>query len=319
VEPRPTLSTERLYLRWLTPEDAAFMLRIWNDPTFVRYVGDRGLRTEDDARQALSAGPLTTYERYGYGPYLVCLQATGRPAGICGLFRRQGLDDPDIGYALLPEYRGLGLAREAADAVIEHARVDLGLTRLTAIVAADNASSLGLIQRLGLSFERMISLPGEDEPACLYGVDWQTQPARPLLPDPDRPTSPAGRPVGWRELREFAGVDMDRSFVVSWSLDRDLLSVDVDLRLRPEHPFYEQPRRREKDCMRPAVIEFPCCAGIRLDGSGDGGDPQSVVLQLEAGAITDLERRDEGPYVLRGHFGIVEIDAERPILRLGAA
>lgn len=289
------------------------MLRIWNDPTFVRYVGDRGLRTEDDARQALCAGPLTTYDRYGYGPYLLNPHATGMPAGICGLFRRPGLDDPDIGFALLPEYRGQGFAREAADAVIEHARTDLGLTRLTAIVAVDNASSLGLIQRLGLSFERMLSLPGEDQEACLYGVDWNA----PTAPQ-DPPMSAGGKSVGWRELREFAGIDVDRSYVVSWALDRDLLSLDVDLRLRPDHPFYERPRRRSKDCMRPAIIEFPCCAGIRIDGSDGGENPRSLVLRLEAGAITDLERRDQGPYVLRGHFGIVEIDAERPILRLGA-
>ncbi len=123
--------------------------------------------------------------------------------------------------------------------------------------------------------------------------------------------------VGWRELREFAGTDVDRSFVVSWALDRDLLSVDVDLALKPEHPFFEPPRRREKACMRPAIIVFPCCAAIRLDGSDDGADLQTIVRRLGAGAIADLERHDEGPYVLRGGFGTVEIDADRPILRLG--
>jgi hypothetical protein len=123
--------------------------------------------------------------------------------------------------------------------------------------------------------------------------------------------------VGWRELREFAGIDMDRSFVLSWALDRDRLSVDVDLALRPEHPFFEPPRRREKACMRPAIITFPCCAGIRHNGSHDGADLQAVVRRLGAGPIADLERHDEGPYVLRGGFGTVEIDAERPILRLG--
>lgn len=123
--------------------------------------------------------------------------------------------------------------------------------------------------------------------------------------------------VGWRELREFAGTDMHRSFVLSWTLDRDLLSVDVDLALKPEHPFFEPPRRREKACMRPAIIAFPCCAGIRLDGGDDGADLQTIVRRLGAGAIADLERVDEGPYILRGGFGTVEIDAGRPILRLG--
>lgn len=123
--------------------------------------------------------------------------------------------------------------------------------------------------------------------------------------------------VGWRELREFAGTDVDRSFVLSWALDGDLLSVDVDLALRPEHPFFEPPRRREKACMRPAVITFPGCSGIRLDGGDEGAELQTIVRRLGAGAIADLERHDEGPYVLQGAFGTIEIDAERPILRLG--
>lgn len=182
---RPILTTARLHLRWLTPADAAFMLRIWNDPAFVRYVGDRGLRTEDDARQALLAGPLALYERYGYGPYLLSLQLTGSPAGICGLFRREGLADADLGFALLPGYCGLGYAREAADAVLTHARNDLGLTRLTAIVAPDNSPSRSLISKLGLSFERMLRVPGDERDACLYGVDWQARSAR------SRPTQAA--------------------------------------------------------------------------------------------------------------------------------
>lgn len=187
MESRPTLTTERLHLRWLTPDDASFMLRIWNDPAFLRYVGDRGLRTEEDARQALLAGPLTLYDCYGYGPYLLSLQTNGSPAGICGLFRREGLADADLGFALLPGYCGLGYAREAADAVIAHARNDLGLTRLTAIVAPDNAPSRSLISKLGLSFERMLRVPGDERDACLYGVDWQVRSAksRPAQPAPE--------------------------------------------------------------------------------------------------------------------------------------
>ena len=315
-DPRPALATGRLRLRWLTQDDAAFMLRIWNDPAFLRYVGDRGLRSESDARAALLAGPLTMYERYGYGPYLLCLRSNGMPVGICGLFRREGLADPDIGFALLPEFCGRGYAREAAEAVIAHARDELGLGRLTAIVAADNAPSLALIRRLGLEFEKTLRVPGDDHDACLFGIDWQPA-ADPGFRTDAGEAGDAGQPVGWRELREFAGIDVDGSYVLAWVLDRDLLTLDVDLRLRPEHPFFEQPRRREKACMRPAIIEFPCCAGIRLDGQDGGGDLAGIVRQLGAGAIEDLTRLDDGPYVLRGQFGTVEIDAERPILRLG--
>lgn len=126
----------------------------------------------------------------------------------------------------------------------------------------------------------------------------------------------AGGSVGWQQLREFRGIDVSRSYVLSWRLDRDVLLLDTDVELRPEHPFYEPPRRREKACVRSAVIEFPCCAGIRVDGSTAGETAPAVVARLGGGAIRDLTRRDGGPYVISGAFGVVEIDAERPILRL---
>lgn len=175
---RTVLATKRLSLRWLTSEDAAFMLRIWNDPAFLRYVGDRGLKTVEDARLALESGPLKLYREYGYGPYVLERAGDG-PIGVCGLFRREGLPDPDIGFALLPEYCGKGYAREAADAVMRHAREDLGLGRLTAIVAAENEPSVALIRRLGFSYEKMLRLPGDDREACLFGVDWQPGPTLP--------------------------------------------------------------------------------------------------------------------------------------------
>lgn len=168
-----SLETERLDMRWLTADDAPFMLRIWNDPAFVRYVGDRGLRSDDDARRALESGPLRMYADFGYGPYYLSLRHTGAPVGVCGLFRRKGLDDPDIGFALLPEYRGGGYAREAAEAVVTQARTTLGLARLTAIVSAENRHSVRLIEKLGLSFDRMLALEGDDREACLYAVEWR--------------------------------------------------------------------------------------------------------------------------------------------------
>ncbi len=121
--------------------------------------------------------------------------------------------------------------------------------------------------------------------------------------------------VGWRRLREFAGVEISGSFVLSWKLERETLKIDADVQLLPEHPFYERPRPRQKACIRPATIEFPHCVGIRIDGQAPD-DLASATQGLGEGAIGDLERLDDGPYVLTGRFGTVEIDAERPILRL---
>lgn len=171
---RNALRTERLDLEWLTLDDAALMLDIWNDPAFLRYVGDRGIRTIADAQTAIAEGPLALYAEHGYGPYRMTLRESGTPVGICGLFRRDYLDDPDIGFAVLPAHCRQGLALEAALAVREHARGDLGIDRLTAIVSPRNAASIALIEKLGLRFERMIHADGDDNPPiCLYAVDWQ--------------------------------------------------------------------------------------------------------------------------------------------------
>jgi len=164
------IETERLLLSRLTLDDAGLMLSIWNDPAFIRYVGDRGIRTIEAARAALQEGALKLYTDYGFGPYRMALKADGVDVGICGLFRREGLDDTDIGFSTLPEHCGNGYGYEAACAVIEHARVDAQLSRLTALVSPENAASVRLIEKLGLIFEKMICMPGEDTDVCLYAM-----------------------------------------------------------------------------------------------------------------------------------------------------
>lgn len=122
--------------------------------------------------------------------------------------------------------------------------------------------------------------------------------------------------VDWRKLREFAGVDVGRSFVLSWGWHRGTLSIDVDLFLTSDHPFYEKPRPREKVCIRPAIIDFPYCEAIAADGKKLEPPLANAITRLRIGAITGLVREPDGPYELRGDFGTVRIDAERPILRL---
>ena len=165
-----SLQTDRLQLKRLTPDDAGLMLKIWNDPAFIRYVGDRGIRTLEEAGHALREGAFTLYRHYGYGPYSMSLKAEGTKVGICGLFRRENLEHPDIGFAVLPGYCGNGLAGEAAAAVMTHARDDLGIDYLTAIVSPENRASVSLIRKLGLEFQRGITMPGEEHEISLYGV-----------------------------------------------------------------------------------------------------------------------------------------------------
>ena len=162
------LETGRLTLRRLTLDDAGLMLAVWNDPAFIRHVGDRGVRTIAEAETALEEGAFKLYEDYGYGPYCIARKKDGVLIGICGLFRRENLTDPDIGFGVLPDYCGKGFAGEAAEAVVAHARDDLGIECLTAIVSPENVASIGLIEKLGLRFDRGITMPGEDSEISLY-------------------------------------------------------------------------------------------------------------------------------------------------------
>ena len=162
------METERLRLRPVTVDDTALMLAVWNDPAFIENVSDRGIRTVEQARDAIKTGAQKLFEDYGYGPYCMSLKPNGTMIGICGIFKRENIEDPDIGFGVLPDYCGKGYAGEAAAAVVDYARNTLRIGVLTAIVSPKNAPSIGLIKKLGLTFERMITMPGDNDAICLY-------------------------------------------------------------------------------------------------------------------------------------------------------
>ena len=152
-----TLETERLILRHLAPEtDVDFILRLLNEPSFLQYIGDKGVRTLDDARAYINNGPLKSYQENGFGLYKVELKETGDPIGICGLIKRDTLPAPDIGFAFLPEYWNSGYAYESAAAVMRHAREVLRLNRILAITTPGNTASKKLLAKIGLKFDRLI-------------------------------------------------------------------------------------------------------------------------------------------------------------------
>ena len=162
------LDTPRLVLRRLESADAGFIFEITNDPDWLRHIGDRGIRSLDDARRYITDGPSAMYERHGFGLHLVGLRDGGTPIGLCGLIKRDWLDDVDIGFAFLPAFRGRGYALEAAAATLEYGRTTLGLHRIAAIVSPGNADSLRLLGRLEMRLERMVVPPNETSPLCLY-------------------------------------------------------------------------------------------------------------------------------------------------------
>jgi RimJ/RimL family protein N-acetyltransferase len=152
------IETERLQLRRLSVDDAEFILRLLNEPSFIQNIGDRGVRTLDDARAYILKGPVASYEKFGFGLWMVETRPGATPIGICGLLKREVLEDVDIGYALLPEFWSQGYALESASAVMSYAREKLRATRVLAVVNGDNQSSIRLLQKLGFQFERMVRL-----------------------------------------------------------------------------------------------------------------------------------------------------------------
>ena len=161
------LQTERLTLRQLREDDAPFIHALLNDPSFLRFIGDRGIRDLDGARRYIKRRVLRSYERNGYGLYLVVQKADGRSVGICGLVKRDGLDDTDIGFAFISDVHGLGYASEASRAVMEFGRAELGLQRIVAITTSENRGSLAVLDKLGLVHVRNVTLPGSADELML--------------------------------------------------------------------------------------------------------------------------------------------------------
>lgn len=165
--------TERLVLRWLEIADAAFILRLVNDPSWLQYIGDKGVHTIEDAEAYIRSGPREMYQRLGFGLNLVQLKEPNQPIGICGILKRDTLEHPDLGFALLPEYWGQGYAFEAAQAVMEHGHRELNLSTLSAITSTDNAASVRLLRKLGFHFERLAALGKSDEAVKLFRIELQ--------------------------------------------------------------------------------------------------------------------------------------------------
>jgi len=165
---KPILNTERLRLRELVADDAAFILELVNDPDWLRHIGDRGVRTLRDAGEFIAEGPLASYSSYGYGLWLVELKSTGEPVGLCGVLKRKHLLHPDLGYALLPAFRKQGLALEACRGVVQYANEHLDTRILLAVVSSGNSNSLALLQKLGFERAGNVAMPGQEEKIPLF-------------------------------------------------------------------------------------------------------------------------------------------------------
>ena len=167
------LKTSRLILSALSLDDAEFILELLNEPAFMRFIGDRGVRNLEDARNYLLNGPLASYASSGFGLWRVQLSSTGQSIGICGLIKRAALPDVDLGYAFLARFWRQGYASEAALAVRDYARGKLGLRRLLGITNQGNAASIRVLEKIGMRLEGRITLPGETVEINLFGMNFE--------------------------------------------------------------------------------------------------------------------------------------------------
>ena len=171
--PLPPLQSRRLTMRPFTQGDAPFIVELLNDPGWLRFIGDRGVRTDDDARAYLNERVLAHEAQHGFALRGVALQG-GTLVGMCGLLRRETLPDVDLGYAFLPAYRGQGYAREAAAAWLAHGFGALGLERIVAFTDPDNAASCRVLEAIGMRFEKRFRIEGYEGDSLLYAADPST-------------------------------------------------------------------------------------------------------------------------------------------------
>src|SRR5436190_16151049 len=168
--PMEVAQTERLILRWLNAGDSAFILELLNEPSWIRFIGDKGVKTIQDARRYIENGPVEMYQRLGFGLYLVELKENGAPIGICGLIKRDALPDVDLGFAFLPRFWANGYAFESASAVIAYGRRAFGLSRIVAVLSPDNHRSAKLLEKLGFRFDSTVRLQPGGHALLLYAA-----------------------------------------------------------------------------------------------------------------------------------------------------
>ena len=164
------LKTDRLLVREFDTNDAEFIVELLNQPSFIQFIGDKGVRSVDDAKNYIATGPIASYQRHGFGLYLVELKDRKVAMGMCGVLKRESLPDPDLGFAFLPEYWGNGYAFEAASASLDQARDVFRLTRILAITNPDNDASIKLLAKLGFQLERVMKLSRDADEVKLFSL-----------------------------------------------------------------------------------------------------------------------------------------------------
>lgn len=162
------IHTNRLEILEITTEDTPFIFELLNTPSWIKFIGDRGIKTQNDAKNYILNKFIPGYQTFGFGFYLVRLKENQASIGIAGLVKRDALEHIDIGFAFLPQYEGKGYGFESAAAIMEYANTSLGIKTIAGITNADNTRSIALLEKLGLRYQKMILLPNETEEIMLF-------------------------------------------------------------------------------------------------------------------------------------------------------
>jgi RimJ/RimL family protein N-acetyltransferase len=162
------IETERLLLREFTLNDTTFIIELVNSPSWIENIGDRDIKTAEQAKTYLQNGPLKSYAVNGFGLSMVELKNDKTPIGMCGIIKRDNLENPDIGFAFLPQFMGNGYAYEMVSATISFAKNNLQLPVICAITIPSNKRSIKLLEKTGLQFIKMICLPNDNEELMLF-------------------------------------------------------------------------------------------------------------------------------------------------------
>ena len=165
------LETERLLLEPMSIADAPFILELYNSPNFIKFIGDRNIKSVEDAENYITSKFLPQFERLGYGNFLLKLKSNDKKIGAVGIFQREGMDVPDIGFSFLPEFEGQGYGFEAASELLITAFNQFGLKKISALTSKENSSSQKLIGKLGLQYQSIIRLPNDDEDLLYYELE----------------------------------------------------------------------------------------------------------------------------------------------------
>ena len=170
MEAIPVLETDRLILRKIEVSDAPFFYELFNSEGWLTYIGDRNIQTVSDAEQQIKEKYLPSYKTNGYGSYVVVEKASNMPVGTCGMYKRENLDHPDIGFAFLPSHLRKGYGYESAHAVLQHARENMGIPKVLAFTLPKNIASIRLLEKLGLTSKGSYFHEGNPEELILYAT-----------------------------------------------------------------------------------------------------------------------------------------------------